>query len=158
MKKLLTGLSAATFAAVTLLASGAMADGHLEKAIKARQAQMALYSFNLGQLGAIAKGQADYDAKVAAAAAANLLAVAKIDGAAMWPQGSDDEAMPGKTRALKKAWTTYPAVVENQKQLLEALEAMNAAAGKDLESLQGAMGGVGKACGACHKAFRAEKS
>ena len=120
MKRLVTGISASAFIAVSLMASGAMADGHLEKAIKARQAQMDLYAFNLGQLGAMAKGQADYDAKAASAAEANLLAVAKLDGTTMWPQGSDDEAMPGKTRALKKAWTTYPAVVENQKQLIEA--------------------------------------
>ena len=79
----------------------ALADGHLDKAIKARKAQMTLYSFNLGVLGAMAKGEAEYNAEAAAGAANNLLAAAKLDGSQMWPQGSDSEAMAGKTRALR---------------------------------------------------------
>ena len=72
-------------------------------------------------------------------------------------KGSDNKAMPEKTRALPDIWTTYPKVVESQKALLKALEELVPAAGKDLQSLQGAMKAVGGGCGGCHKPFRAEK-
>ncbi len=45
---------------LTFGATATMADGHLEKAVKARQAVMQLYAYNLGQLGAMAKGEAEY--------------------------------------------------------------------------------------------------
>ena len=157
MKKFISGVLGTAFVAVSLMSGTAMADGHLEKAIKARQAQMTLYSFNLGVLGAMAKGKADYDAKIASGAAANLLAAAKLDASQMWPKGTDSVAMPDMTRALPDIWTTYPKVAEKQKALVEALEAMNSMAGKDLVSLQGAMKAVGGGCGGCHKPFRAEK-
>ena len=144
--------------AASLATGVALADGHLDKAVKARQAQMTLYSFNLGILGAMAKGDAEYDAKVAGGAADNLLAAARLDSSQMWPQGTDTKSMPGKTRALPEIWSTYPEVAEKQKALLEALEALVPAAKKDLESLQGAIGAVGAGCGGCHKPFRAAKS
>ena len=142
----------------SLVSGFALADGHIENAIKARKAQMTLYAFNIGVLGAMAKGEAEYNAETAAGAANNLLAAAKLDGSQMWPQGSDSEAMPGKTRALPDIWATYPKVVEKQKAFIQALEALAPAAGKDLQSLQGAMKAVGAGCGGCHKPFRAEKS
>ena len=54
---------------VMMAPSLAQADEALEKIVKARQAFMQIYSFNLGQLGAMAKGEADYDAKLANASA-----------------------------------------------------------------------------------------
>ena len=133
----------------------ALADGHLENAIKARKAVMQLRAYSLGQLGAMAKGEVEYDAAAATAAANNLLALANLDQSTMWPQGTDNASMPGKTRALPEIWSTYPAVVEKAKAMVTAAEAMAAAAGTDLASLQGAMGDVGKACGGCHKPFQA---
>ena len=135
----------------------ALADGHLENAVKARQSVMKLYSFSLGQLGAMAKGEVEYDSAAASAAANNLKAVANLDQSAMWPQGTDNASMPGKTRALPEIWSTYPDVVEKAKALVTAADALAAAAGTDLASLQGAIGDVGKACGSCHKPFRAEQ-
>ena len=140
------------------VAGTAIAGGHGgNPAVKARQAHMQLYAFNLGTLGAMAKGEAEYNAEAAAGAANNLLAAAKLDGSQMWPQGSDSEAMAGKTRALPDIWTTYPKVTDQQKALIEALEKLAPAAGTDLESLQGALKAVGAGCGGCHKPFRAEK-
>ncbi len=133
----------------------ALADGHLEGAIKARKAVMQLRAYSIGQLGAMAKGEVEYDAAAASAAANNLLALAKLDQSTMWPQGTDNASMPGKTRALPEIWSTYPAVVEKAKAMVVAAEAMAKVAGTDLASLQGAMGGVGGACGGCHKPFQA---
>ena len=62
-----------------LIIPSALADGHLEGAIKARKSVMQLYAHSLGILGAMAKGEAEYDAAQAAAAANNLKAVANLD-------------------------------------------------------------------------------
>lgn len=134
-----------------------MADESTLGAVKARQSLMQLYSFNLGGLGAMVKGKADYDAAAASAYANNLLAVINLDQSAMWPQGSDDEALPGKTRALKKIWTTYPAVNEKHKALVAGAEKMAAAAGNGLDAVKANMGAVGGGCKGCHDTYRKPK-
>ena len=95
-----------TIAALGLCAAitaPALADGHankaIENAIKARQAQMQLYAFNLGQLGAMAKGDMEYNAEAAGAAASNLAALTKLNQMALWPQGSDSDSVEA-SRAL----------------------------------------------------------
>lgn len=138
-----------------------LADGHgaaLEKAIKARQALMQVYSFNLSGLGAMAKGEAKYDAKLASALAASLQSAAQANVGAMWPQGSDSTAMPGKTRALVKAWETYPESQKKHEALLSAAAELVKVAGGGVEGLGAAVGAVGKSCGGCHKPFRAPKN
>lgn len=102
----------------------------------------------------MAKKSIEYDANAASKAAANLLAAASLDQSNLWPVGTDNESMPGKTAAKPVMWSTYPAVLENSNALVEAATKMNAAAGIDLASLTGAMGAVGGACGACHKLYR----
>ncbi len=144
-------------AAMTAFAGTSGADEAMEKAIKARKAQMQLYAWNLGQLGAMAKGAAEYDADAASSAADNLLALVSLKGGSMWPQGSDSTAMPGKTRAKAEAWTTYPAVVKKSEAMAAAAQQMAAAAGGGLDSLKGAIGAVGKGCKGCHEDFREEK-
>ena len=157
MNKIKTILTAFSFSAVFLTVTPVFADDHLEKAIAARQAVMSLYAFNLGQLGAMAKGNVAYDAAAASAAAGNLAALAKLDQGAMWPQGSDVTAMPDKTRAKAEAWSTYPEIAEKGKALAVASASLAQVAGDGLPALQGGIGDVGKACGGCHKPFRAPK-
>jgi cytochrome c556 len=138
--------------------SAAMADGHVDKALQgaidARQAAMKLYAFNLGQLGAMAKGAMDYDADKAAGAASNLYALVTMDQSSVWPAGSDNGAVD-TTRALPAIWNDFPGVMAASKAMVEAAATMKDAAGTDLASLQGAIGAVGGACGGCHKAYRA---
>ena len=143
--------------AVMLTGVSAGADGHEEKAIKARKAQMQLYSWNLGALGAMAKGNVEYNAEAASKAAANLLALANLDSGSMWIPGTDSTAMPGKTRAKKEAWDTYPKVAEKGKEFNDAAAELAKVAGNGLEALQAGVGAVGKTCGGCHKPFREEK-
>lgn len=153
MKAILTTATAAAVALSTL-AGSASAD---EPAIKARQSLMQLYAFNLGQLGAMAKGTMEYNAEAAQAAADNLLAASKMDQRAMWPQGSDSEAMAGKTTALPAIWATYPEIEGKAKDLTAAAMAMQAAAGGGLDAVRANIGAVGGACGGCHKTYRMKK-
>ena len=156
MRKVSIALAGAAIAA-TLAGTSVLADGHLEKAVEARNAQMKLYSWNLGMLGGMAKGSIEYDAKKAKEAADNLHALSSLSQQGMWPEGSDNFAMEGKTRALPEIWTTYPAISEKGKALTDAAGALAKVAGNGLDALKGGVGDVGKVCGGCHKQFRAPK-
>lgn len=127
------------------------------KEIKARKAVMQLYSFNLGTLGAMAKGNMPYDAKKAQAAADNLNAAANMKNGAMWPKGSDNVALGKRTRAKPEAWTKYPMVAEQGKALKAAAAKMAAVAGNGLDSVKANMKAIGQSCGACHKIARGPK-
>lgn len=134
--------------------SAANAEGKFDNAIKARKALMSLYAWNLGQLGAMAKGDVDYNPEAAVTAAENIRIIATMNNGAAWPQGSDSTALPGQTRAKVEAWTTYPESAELNKSLAAAATAMTEVAGTGLESVQANIGAIGGACTACHKKFR----
>ena len=138
--------------------STTIAAGDFDRQIKARQSVMQLYAFNLGILGAMAKGEAEYNAEQASTAAANLETLVNMNNGAMWPQGSDATANPGKTRAKLENWTSYPKAAEFGMALKEAAAKMSGEAGNGLEALQAAIGPVGKSCGGCHESFRVPKS
>jgi len=151
------------FATLGLVAAGAvatsaLADGHLEKAIKARQGFMQVVSYNLGPLGAMAKGEMEYDAEIAATNAANLQVLATMNTGAMWPEGSDNAALgEDKTRALPAAWAADSKVGEKHKAWAEASAQLVQVAGDGLDALKPAVAAVGKSCGGCHDDYRAEK-
>ena len=149
----LAGLAMASI----MFAGVAVAQGPFDNVLKARQGDMRLRAFNLGILGAMAKGKIEYNAKAASAAAHNLKVLSTLNASAMWPQGSDAGALGDITTASADLWANFPKVIEAAKAFSAAASAMDAAAGKDLASLQGAMDGVGKACGGCHKPFRVKK-
>lgn len=122
-------------------------------AIGARKAHMQLYGANIGVLGAMAQGNAEYDADAAQAAADNIVALVSINQRFYWPQGSAvGEAED--TRALPALWENMDGVMARVSSLTEAAAGMQAAAGTDLASLQAAMGALGGACGGCHEDFR----
>lgn len=149
-------LNIAAASVLAVLGSTAIAESHIDPAIagamKARQAHMDLYAFNLGTLGAMAQDKAPYDAAAATAAANNLAALAALDQSGYWPAGSDN-TVEG-SRALPAIWETYPAIVEKATTLTDATAALALVAGNDLDSLKAAFGPVGGACGDCHRTFR----
>lgn len=151
--------SVALLAGVIAMSGTALADSHGgNPAVKARKSLMNLYGHYIGTLGAMAKGEADYDAEKAAGAANSLNVLANdLDQSAMWPQGSSNAELGEETRALPVIWSTYPAIMEKSKAMNEATATMAQAAGTDLASLQGAMKSLGESCGACHKEYRQSK-
>lgn len=121
--------------------------------ITARKAHMSLIAYNLGVLGGMAQGRMDYDAQVAATAAANLHAYTQVDTTRMWAAGT---AM-GQTEGTR----LLPAAFDNMADFMARFDALEMAAanlasvaGTDLAALQGAMGGVGASCGGCHQTYR----
>lgn len=132
----------------------ALAEGEADAVVKARRAQMTLYSYNLAPLGAMAKGTIPYDADVATKAATNLASLAKLDQSRLWVEGSDQMSVDN-TRALPDIWNNLDDVAAKATAMSAAADAMQVAAGTDLAALQAAMGDLGGACGACHKVYRA---
>ena len=139
-----------------LTSTGFAAQDPNEKAIKARQGEMQLRSFNAGPLFGMAKGQIDYDAELAGKLAGNLKLMLDLDNGAAWAAGSHNEAYPDKTRALPKIWDTYPEISDYGKKYAEAVRALAAVAGNGVDALKPKVGDLGKACKACHDDFRAE--
>ena len=142
----------------SLTVGAVFADNHANNpfaaGIKARQAQMQIQGFNLGILGAMAKGDAEYNAEAAVLAATNIVYAASIHQPQAWAPGSDNSAVEG-TRALPALWQNFPDVSKKSADLLAAAEQMKAVAGDGQEAVGGAMAGLGGACSACHKAYRA---
>ncbi len=141
------------------LATGtvALAGGHGgNPAVKARNAHMSLYAFNLGILGDMAKGTTEYNADVASAAASDLATLAAFNQSNYWPEGTAEGEVEG-SRAKAEIWTDGGGAIEKAKDLAVAAASLADVAGNGLEALQGGIGPAGAACGACHKAYRGAK-
>lgn len=156
-------LALAPFAAAALMLAAAPAIAQeadkIDKAVKARQSLMTLYSFNLGLLGGMAKGEIAYDAEAAKHAADNLAALTAIDQTGMWPEGSDIETLgEKKSAALPVIWTKTAEFAEDRDALTKVAAEFAGAAGTDLDALKAGIGPVGKACGACHEDFRQKQN
>ena len=146
-------------AAVGLVGTAALAGSHggdLPAGVKARKAHMGLYAHNIGILGGMARGNVEYDADMAAGAAANLAALSKLNQMTYWAPGTDSDSVEG-SRALPALWENIPDVLEKAAALTTAADALAATAGDGLEAVQAGIGAVGGACGACHKAYQLPK-
>jgi len=151
------GRLAAVATVFSVLALGAAhADERLEDVVKARQGFYKLVSHNAGMLFGMAKGDVEYDAGAARTAADNLVTLTRLDLGTVYPAGTSKEEMPGKTRALKKIWDTYPAIIEKSKAWKAAIADMATAAGDGLDALRAKAGPLGDSCGGCHDNFRAK--
>lgn len=124
-----------------------------DPAMKARNQHMALYSFNLGTLGAMAKGEAEYDSDLAQAAADRLVALSGMSQAGYYPEGtsSDDSE---DSRALPKLFDEMENYTKLTDELHMAAMAMAEGAGNGVEGIQANIGPLGKSCGTCHETYR----
>ncbi|MGR3466004.1 c-type cytochrome [Limimaricola sp.] len=146
-------LAATGLAAIASLATAQAFEP--QKAQELRESHMKLMGAHIGILGGMAKGEVEYDAATAAAAAETLsaLASAAAAGDLYWVEGSSSDALE-ESRALPAIWDKTEEFESGQTKLVEAAMTMQDAAGTDLAALQGAMGALGKACGDCHETFR----
>jgi len=142
-------------AATVAIVGSAFAAGHGgNPAVKARQSQMQLYQFNVGVLFGMAKGDIDYDAGAASAAAGNLAALSQLSQRGYWVPGTSSEDLPGETRALPALWADGSKAGEIGASLAEAAVALDAVAGDGKDAMTAALGPIGQACAACHKDYR----
>ncbi|MEO0809773.1 MAG: cytochrome c [Pseudomonadota bacterium] len=151
MKKVL--LCAAILGVAATYVQPAFADA--EAAITARRAYYQVVKFNSGPLFGMAKGDVDYDAAKAQMYADNLKALSSLNNGPMWIAGSDNEAMKGKTRALKAIWAEGSKIGDAAKAFNVAVDKLAADAGKGVDALRPAVAALGASCSGCHKAYRA---
>lgn len=144
-----------TAAAITT-AGTAFSDSHItqdqQRAIDARQAHMTLNGFNLGALGAMVQDRIPYDAEVAAAAAANLAALASISEDRYWIDGTDSSVEGNRAKA--EIWTDRDGFEAEMMKLAAATAALADVAGDGLDAMKAAFGPVGQTCGSCHETYR----
>ena len=138
-------------------ATNTHADEELKQAIKARQGLMKNYLWNAKPLFGMAKGKIPYDAKKAQIHADNLELISKMNNGSLWPKGSDNQAFPEDTRALKKIWDTFPAIGEKGKAFKKATADLAAVAGDGKDALKSKIGALGQSCKGCHDGYRADK-
>ena len=147
MQKILLAATAAG-----LLATGAYAQG-LPAEVKARQGQFRIMAINLGILGAMAKGEVEYTAEAAQAAADSLVGVSMVNQVPLWPAGTDSMALDG-TRAMPAIWDNLPDVVAKWQAFGAAATELQAVAGTGVEAIGPMLGKIGGTCKACHDAYR----
>ena len=145
--------SAAAFAVAALtIPAIAHSGGHGgNPAQDARNSHMNLYGFNLGVLGAMAKGDMEFDAEIAQMHAANLVALSGMSEHGYWVEGTASGELED-SRALPAIWTDMDDFMAKSKGLHDAAMALDAST---LDGVRAGLGAVGGACGACHKVYRA---
>jgi cytochrome c556 len=151
----LAALAAAALVATT--APSAIAhDEELPFPVQARQGMFKIMGLNIGAVVAMARGEAEYDAETAQAAADNLVAISMLNQRFHWPEGTDNASIEG-TRALPAIWENQADVGEKWQAFGAAAQGLADVAGDGLEPMQAAIGPVGQSCNACHDDYRAEE-
>ncbi len=144
-------------AAVMLAIPAVAVADEIADAVKARQDHMKGYGKNIGELAKMAKGEMDYDATAAQAAADAIAELAAKDQSGYWLPGSSSDDLPGVSRALPALWTDGAKLGEIGGKFGPAVAALQASAGAGQGEMAAALGGVGQVCSECHKAFQQEK-
>ncbi len=141
--------------AATAMISGTVvyAQDDFSAQLKARQGQMRIMAINLGILGGMARGNIEYNADAAQAAADSLAGVAMINQGPLWPEGSGEDAING-TIALPAIWTDNAGFMERWAAFQDGAAALQAGASGGQAALGPLMGQIGGACQACHEKFQ----
>lgn len=125
----------------------------VNRAVKARNGQMAIISYNMGLLGDMAKGAMPYDAAMASGAVTNLANAARMDVLTLWPEGSDNESHP-TTRAAPAIWSDMAGFEAKFAEMATAAEAQLETAGTGEDAVRAAAGAIGGTCKGCHETYR----
>jgi cytochrome c556 len=142
-------------AAVTGLAAALPAAAQFAKpedAIKYRQSAMALQSYHLGRLFAMANGQVPFDAKVASEQIEVVAMLNRMQFVA-FTDGSD----LGATKSKPTIWTEkdkFAAKVAKSQEDVGKL--VVAGRSGNLDQIKTATGAVGQSCKGCHDDYRAK--
>ena len=126
-------------------------------AIATRQGFMKLVVWEAGPLFGMAKGDIAYDAEAAKTHAANLEALSHYPYTGLFLAGTSKADRPGKTVAKPDIWqdrAKFETAFDNWQ---AAVAALGDKVGNGQPALAAAVGELGKACGGCHKPFRAKE-
>jgi cytochrome c556 len=146
-------LAAAVMASVATVSIAQDAEDPFADAVEMRHGLMLQMATDIGKLGAMAKGEAPYDAAVATKASANIAAIASVISMDQFPAGSEYPAS-ADSFALPALWSSQDDFLTKVADLNTAAAAMQVAAATDVEGVKAGMAQLGAACAACHKAYR----
>ena len=150
-------ISILTVAMVLVLGFGAqaLAVDEPEYVIKYRQAVMTAIGGHTGPIVAVVKGEVSYVGHVAAHARGIHEMSKLLPG--LFPKGTGRDNYP-ETRALPKLWNDWARFEAAAKDLqVQSAKLAEVAEGGDLAAIGAQLQNLGKACGSCHKPFRAKK-
>jgi cytochrome c556 len=150
MRKAVFALTAALLAGAPVLSEDL---NDPEELLTARHGYMLMLANQLAPLGAMAKGEAPYDAAAAEKAAQSLAALASVDTSMVWAPGTEAGAL-ADSAALPEIIANAGDREARFAELKTAANPLAAAAGTGHDGLKAAMGAVGQACGGCHKQYR----
>ncbi|MCL1141446.1 c-type cytochrome [Shewanella gaetbuli] len=147
MKKVLLAFTATALLIPSVYANNFKNTDH---AIKYRQSAFTLIAYNFGDMGAMLKGDKEFNAATFKARAENVAALAKLPHEG-FIAGSDK----GNTEALAKVWSDK---ADFDAKMLEfkdnAAKLAVAAQGDDQRAMKAAFGATGKSCKGCHDVYK----
>lgn len=152
-----TAYAAGAALIVSVSAGLSFAQSAYDNQLKARKGQFNLLALNVGVLGGMARGITEYDAAMATMAAENIAAIASINQAPLWPEGSDGMSIDG-TRAMPEIWDNFDDFAAKWAALATAAEGLPAAVGSGVAGIGPALGPIGGTCKDCHDTYRAPES
>jgi cytochrome c556 len=126
-----------------------------ENVIKYRQSVMKAIGGHTGAIAGVVKGEVSFVGDVAAHAR-GINEMSKLISH-LFPKGTDNVTMKD-TRALPAIWEDkgkFDAAAQNLQ--AESAKLIEVAQGDDAAAIGEQLQNVGKACGSCHKPFRAEE-
>jgi len=153
MKRITLAFAASLLVGV---AGVALAADEPENMIKYRQAVMTAIGGHTGAIAGVVKGEVSFVGHVEAHAR-GINDMSKLI-TQLFPEGTDNGTYKD-TRALPDIWADK-AKFEAAAQTLqdESAKLIEVAQGGDVGAIGAQLQNVGKACGGCHKPFRAEKN
>lgn len=153
MKKTLLCIAAlATFASTSALASEASSQKAADTAVKFRQALFQLVRSNMGPLGAMAKGNIEYDASVMQTNAKRIKQLAEM-APDYWR--TDTRKFEVDTGAKDSIWENTSDFAQKAEDMRVAAEALEKVAmAKDSDNYRSAIGTLGATCKACHDDYK----
>lgn len=107
----------------------------------------------MGAMGAMAKGETEFDARVAELALRGVLA-ASVGYGGLFPEGTEEGH---GTEAGPAIWSDREGFEAKLADLVSAAHAAVQAPPQDLQAMQAAMGSVGGTCRACHTDYRVRR-
>lgn len=145
------GFIIAATLALSLVGGAALAHSGATGIVAERMESMKDIAGHMKRIGAMVKGERDYDAEMAAAAADAIAGHAR-DMPALFPEGSNADP----SEALPVIWTQWDAFEKSAGELEATAAALSEAAGtaSNADEIRTQFATVGKACAACHQDFR----
>ena len=125
--------------------------GALEDAVEYRQAAMNVFSWNLGHMAAMVKGEAPFDKAAFAQYAHDLSTAASLRVL----DGFPDDSVSDESDAKDEIWLDWQDFEAKYGEMQEKVNALSKTAeGGDESAMTAAFKEAGASCKACHKAYK----